>query len=76
MTFILRRELVLSKYSLVFSNHADVVHLFAFNEAGITTIRDFNFTQHLTYDDFNVLIVDFYTLQTVNVLNFIYDVVR
>ena len=38
-------------------------------EFGISIVLDANLLQHLTYNDFNMLIVDFYTLQTVYTLH-------
>ena len=40
-------------------------------ELGITGIADFDFAEHLADDDFNVLVIDFHTLQTVNFLHFV-----
>ena len=54
LTFKLRRELVCAR-TACFLHHADVIHLLAFDEACITAISDINFTQHLTYNHFNVL---------------------
>ena len=43
-------------------------------KAGIAGFSDFNFTQHLTNDDLDVLVVDLHALQTVNVLDLVDDV--
>src|SRR5690554_2080305 len=45
-------------------------------QRGITRVGDFNLTQHLTNNNFDVFIVDDNTLQTVNVLDFVGDVLR
>src|SRR5690606_3262831 len=60
----------------VFSHDACVFDLFTFDERRITHFKNFNFTQHLTHDYFDVLVVDAYALQTVNVLHFVDDVLR
>ena len=52
-----------------------LVHMFAFEQSGIPGFRDFPFLQHLTHDDFDVLVVNLHTLQAVNVLHFVDHVV-
>ncbi len=48
--------------------------LLAFQELGATSANDGAFTQHLTNDNFDVLIVNLNALQTVNFLHFVGDV--
>ena len=45
-----------------------------FEEAGVTSFVDLHLAHHLTHDNFKVLVVDFYTLQTINVLHLVDDV--
>ena len=45
--------------------------LFAFQELTIARMRDYALTQHLTNNGLNVLVVDLYTLQAVDVLDFL-----
>jgi len=46
------------------------------NEVGVARIGDLNTTQHLTHDYFNVLVIDLYALQSINVLHLINNVDR
>ncbi len=48
----------------------------AVQETSLTSIGDFNLTKHLPNDYFDMLVVDHNALQTVNVLNFVGDVLR
>ena len=36
----------------------------------------FTFLQHLTHDHFNMLVVDLHALQTVNLLDFLHQIIR
>ena len=49
--------------------------MFALQKCRITAVKNFIFLKHLTYDHFNVLIVDLYALQAIHVLNFVNHVV-
>src|SRR5690606_17320395 len=71
---IARRELLFLLGFFVFLENLGVLHLIAFDQGGVTRFNDLNLPQHLTYDDFDVLVVDHNALQTVNVLDFVNDV--
>ena len=45
--------------------------MFSHQELGIAGVGDPDPLQHLTDDDFNVLVVDFYALQSIDLLHFI-----
>jgi hypothetical protein len=50
--------------------------LFARNVGSFTCINHLHATQHLTHDDFDVLVINLNALQTINVLHFVDDVTR
>ena len=60
--------------TVVLFHEFELIHYLLFQEAGIARFIDFNLTHHLTNDYLEMLIVNFYTLQTVYVLDFIYDI--
>ena len=49
--------------------------MFAFQQSGVTAFGDFPFLQHLAYDHFDMLVVDFNTLQTIHILHLIDHVI-
>ena len=50
------------------------IHLIAPEQTGITGVLDANLTQHLGDDDLHVLIVDFHTLDAVDLLHLVDEV--
>ena len=60
--------------TVVLFHEFELIHYLLFQEAGIARFIDFNLTHHLTNDNFKVLIVNLHTLQTINVLYFVYDI--
>ncbi len=50
------------------------IHLFADQERRFACILDFHFLQHLTDDDFDVLVVDLNALQTIDVLDLVDEI--
>ena len=55
--------------------HLGTLHLLATQQAGITRISDLHLAQHLANDHLDVLVIDLYALQAVDVLNFPHEVV-
>ncbi len=51
-----------------------LIDIFAIEEGGIAWIGDAHFLEHLTHDDLNVLIVDVHTLQTINFLHLVHEI--
>src|SRR5471032_1526996 len=70
----LGNEFLVARQTLVFYQNVSQFHLVALDESGIAGFSDFNFTQHLTQDGLDVLIVDLHALQTINVLDLVHDV--
>ena len=68
------RHNLLAPDTIVFIHYLQLINHLLFQEASISRIDDFNLTHHLTNDYLEMLIVNFYTLQTVYVLDFIYDI--
>ena len=60
----------------VFFFQSRLVDLFALQQRRVARIGDLQFLEHLTRDDFDMLIVNLHALQTVNVLNFFHQIVR
>ncbi|EGG98838.1 hypothetical protein imdm_1837 [gamma proteobacterium IMCC2047] len=54
---------------LIFFQQLVVLNLVTFDQIRRARIQNIYFTQHLTHNNLNVLIVDDYTLQTINLLN-------
>ena len=75
-TFAFGCDLLSLTELLVFFQERGVFHLITRNKAAVAVLSDEYFTQHLTDDDFDVLVIDAYTLQSVNFLNFVGDVHR
>ena len=46
----------------------------SFEEVGIATVNDYYFAHHLAHNHFKVLVVNLHALQTVYLLNFVYQV--
>src|SRR5476651_687460 len=67
-------EFLVASQTLVLYQYVSQFHLVALDETRIAGFSDFNFTQHLTQDGLDVLIVDLHALQTVNVLDLVNDV--
>ena len=51
--------------------NSSTVDLLADQECAVTSIRDLNLLQHLANNHLDVLVVDFHTLQAINVLDFL-----
>src|SRR5690606_21809759 len=56
---------------LVIRNHILELDLLALDEGGLTHFGDFHLAQHLANDHLDMLVVDLYTLEAVNLLDFI-----
>ncbi|RMO83569.1 hypothetical protein ALQ34_05340 [Pseudomonas syringae pv. maculicola] len=67
-------KLVVCAQTLVFYQNVSQFHLVALDETGIARLGNLNFTQHLTQNGLDVLVVDLHALQTVYVLNLVDDV--
>ena len=65
---------LLTPDAVVFFHELLLVYYLLFQEASIARFYDFYLTHHLTNDDFEVLVINLHTLQTVYVLNFVYDI--
>src|SRR5690554_32319 len=74
--FVRGRNAALGDHAIVFVQQFGTLDLLTGDEAGIARINDVHTTQHLTHDDFDVLVVDLHTLQPVDILNFVDDVDR
>ena len=68
------RELAGSQRLVVLVEDLGAFDLFADDEPGVTRLHHLNPTQHLTHDDFDVLVVDLHALQTIDVLDLIDDI--
>src|SRR6185369_10047364 len=55
-------------------HEAEAIDLLVDEEIGIADARDANAAQHLTADDFDVLVVDLHRLRTVDLLNLVHEV--
>ena len=60
--------------TIVFIHYFQLVYNLLFQEASISRSDDFHLTHHLADDYFEVFIVNLHTLQTIYVLDFIYDI--
>ena len=60
--------------TIVFGQQFRTLNLLTCNELAVARVRDGHATQHLANDHLNVLVVDLHALQSVNLLNFINDV--
>ena len=49
-------------------------YLFTSQHRGLTPIFNLYLLKHLPHNGFNMLVVDFHALQTVNILNFLYQI--
>ena len=54
----------------------DTVDLLAAQEARMARARDLDLAQHLSNDDFDVLVVDLHALESIHVLDLAHEVVR
>ena len=63
-----------AKHAVVFIQEVGLLSDLLFQELGVSPVFNHDLLHHLTYDDFKVLVVDFHSLQAVDVLNFIHDV--
>ena len=52
-----------------------LIHHSGFEEAGVARVEDVDLTHHLAHYHLEVLIVDFHTLEAVNVLHLVHDIV-
>ena len=71
--FCNRRLLAFSKQPVTFIFELPPFDLFADHEFRISGHGNHYPAQHLTDNDFNMLVIDFYALQTINFLNFIHQ---
>src|SRR5258706_9092780 len=58
-------------HALVLFVEFDLVDLLAPEERSVSRLGDAHFTQHLSNDDFNVLVVDRHTLEAIDLLHFV-----
>src|SRR5690554_3623068 len=59
---------------IVLFHELNLVDNLTLQEAGVSLIVNLHLTHHLAHNDFEVLIVDFYPLKTVNILYFVNNV--
>src|SRR4029077_17054324 len=59
---------------LVLSVEVEFIDLIAPEQCGIAGIGDLHFAQHLAHDDLDVLIVNLYALETIDLLHFVHQV--
>ena len=67
-------DIVLSVDIIVGVHELPLVHKLLWKELGVARIVDLHLPHHLTDDDFKVLVIDLHTLETVNRLNLIHNV--
>ena len=60
-----------AKHAVVFVQEIRLFSNLLFQELRVTTVFNHHLLHHLTNDDLEVLVVDFHTLETVDVLNLI-----
>ena len=60
--------------TIVFFHELKFIYNLLFQETSITRFVNLYLTHHLTHDNLKMLIIDFHTLQTVYILNFIHDI--
>ena len=60
--------------AVVLFHEVALVDNLLFEEVGVACVEDFDLAHHLAYDNLEVLVVDFHTLHTVNVLYFVHDI--
>ena len=65
----------LAEDRIVHIHELPLVHEFLMEEVSVAGISDLNLAHHLAYDDLEVLVVDLHTLQTVDSLNLVDNVV-
>ena len=61
-------------YTIVFFHELQLVNNLLLQEASITRLFNLYLTHHLTDNNLEVLVIDLHTLQTIYILNFIYDI--
>src|SRR5262249_57128878 len=69
-----RRAAAPGDHAVVLFAEAELVHLLLEKERGIANVFDFDPAHHLTNDGLDVLVVDVYALQAVNLLNRVHQV--
>src|SRR5690606_22139386 len=65
----------LVKDTVIFLPELPFIDNLVLKKSGIACIKNFNFLHHLTYNHFNVLIIDFHPLKSVYFLDLIDQVV-
>ena len=60
--------------AVVLFHKLELVDNLLFQEASVARFVDFHLAHHLANDDFEVFVVNLHTLQTVNVLHFVDDI--
>ena len=68
-------DIELSEYAVVGIHEIPLVHQFFLQELSVTRVGDLNLAHHLAHDDLKVLVVDLHTLQTVNRLYLVDNIV-
>src|SRR4029079_118301 len=61
-------------HALVLVLEAETIDLLFEQKLSVTDFLDLHPAQHLTNNHFDVLVVDVHTLQTIDLLNFVYEV--
>ena len=67
-------DIVLAVDIIVGVHELPLVHKLLRQELGVTRVIDLHLPHHLADDDFKVLVIDLHTLETVNRLNLIHNV--
>ena len=65
---------LLAPYAVVLFREVELVYQFLFEESGVAWVVDLHLAHHLAHDNLEVLVVDFHTLQAVNVLHLVNDI--
>ena len=65
---------LLAPNAVVLFRAVELVNEFLLKECRVTRIIDLHLAHHLTNDDFEVLVIDLHTLQTINILHLIHDI--
>ena len=65
---------LLAPDTVVFVSKVELIYQVVLKECGVARIVYLNLTHHLAHDNFKVLVVDLHTLESVNGLNLIHNV--
>ena len=60
--------------TIVFFHYLMLINHLLLKETSVSRINHFYLTHHLTYNNLEVFIIDFHTLQTVYILYFVYNI--